>query len=321
MQPATEAKIVLIVRPSRVDDLIRRFNTEAQAKFYVESRGGDFSDYRREHEIYYQARTQACRQLSTIGRLQILDRQFLPNYVFGPQDLVVALGQDGLVANVIKYLDGQAVVGVNPDPDRYEGTLLPFTVNRLGDIIQKALRHDRPTAKITMAQVRLNSGETLYAVNDLFIGPKSHTSIRYRIETGGRAENHSSSGVIVSTGLGSTGWLRSVLTGAAGITRGAVEAAFSDAKLQQELPLAKMLRMDWDAQYLLFSVREPWPSKGTAAAITFGSITAKQPLVLHSQMAENAVIFSDGIEPDFLEFNAGSIATIGIADKHGCLVK
>jgi hypothetical protein len=231
------------------------------------------------------------------------------------------LGQDGLVANVIKYLDGQAVVGVNPDPDRYEGTLLPFTVPALGNIIPQVLRNERPTASITMAQARLNSGECLYAVNDLFIGPKSHTSIRYRIETGGRAENHSSSGVIVSTGLGSTGWLRSILAGAAGISQGVVAVVRPNAAPTTGMSPAGNLRMNWDAQRLLFSVREPWPSKETAASITFGSITAKQPLRLHSQMAENAVIFSDGIEQDFLEFNAGSIATISIADKHGCLVK
>jgi hypothetical protein len=61
----------------------------------------------------------------------------------------------------------------------------------------------------------------MYAVNDLFIGPKSHTSARYLIRSGDATETHSSSGVIVSTGLGSTGWLKSLLTGAAAITQSA----------------------------------------------------------------------------------------------------
>ena len=55
------------------------------------------------------------------------------------------------------------------------------------------------------------------AVNDLFIGPKTHTSARYFIRCGKAGEAHSSSGVIVSTGMGATGWLKSLLTGAGAI--------------------------------------------------------------------------------------------------------
>ena len=43
---------------------------------------------------------------------------------FGPEDVIIAVGQDGLVANVAKYLDGQPVVGVNPDPQRNPGVLV-----------------------------------------------------------------------------------------------------------------------------------------------------------------------------------------------------
>lgn len=39
-----------------------------------------------------------------------------------------------------------------------------------------------------------------------------------------------------------------------------------------------------------------------------------------SQMAENGVIFSDGIEKDFWEFNSGTSAIICVAEKKGCLV-
>ena len=45
------------------------------------------------------------------------------------------------------------------------------------------------------------------------------------------------------------------------------------------------------------------------------------PLILESQMAENGVIFSDGIEKDFLEFNSGTQVVIGIAEKKGMLVE
>jgi hypothetical protein len=78
--------------------------------------------------------------------------------------------------------------------------------------------------------------------------------------------------------------------------------------------------MDWDAEYLYFSVREPWPSTTSAAKITFGRVTADSPLTLVSHMPEHGVIFSDGIEADYLQFNSGTQARITLADKHGNLV-
>ena len=207
MDRRTENKIVMVVRRTRLDDLITRFNTEDQAKFYVEHMGADFSDYQAEDRIYKRAVREAENLLSQHARLQIVDRSFIANFIFGPSDTVVALGQDGLVANVLKYLDGQFLVGVNPDEKRWEGILLPFTVADLDLVIPEVFAKQRPVANVTMAEARLNTGETLSAVNDLFIGPRSHTSARYRIRIGDQAENHSSSGIIVSTGLGSTGWL------------------------------------------------------------------------------------------------------------------
>lgn len=306
----TENKIVLVVRKTRLDELVARFNTAAQARFYVERLGADFSDYQAEDRRYKSVVAAAQRALDRVGRLQLLDRAYLPNFIFGPRDTVVAVGQDGLVANLLKYLDGQPVVGVNPDPGRWEGVLLPFTVQELEHTLPAVFERRLPLRRVTMAQARLENGQTLHGVNDIFIGQKGHASARYRLEIGGQGEYQSSSGVIVSTGLGSTGWLRSILTGAASIA----------AAQTGEPPAAAPDPVPWDADHLFFSVREPWPSTASSAGITFGRITADQPLRILSQMPENGVIFSDGIERDFLEFQSGMTATIGPAERQGLLV-
>jgi hypothetical protein len=151
---------------------------------------------------------------------------------------------------------------------------------------------------------------------------------------GSQTEAQSSSGVIVSTGLGSTGWLKSLLTGAAGIMQAGGQRAL---EMQAELNLRGSTRQSadhkpskvrltvnsefaWDSNYLRFTVREPFPTRTTAAGLVFGRIASDESLVLVSQMPEYGVIFSDGIEKDFLEFNSGTRATIGIAEKKGCLV-
>ncbi len=311
MEPLTENKIVLIVRRTRLDDLVARFNTEDQARFYVEHLGADFSDYQVEDGTYKHAIGEAQRILSRHGRLQVVPRTFVPNFLFGPRDTVVALGQDGLVANVLKYLDGQLLLGVNPDPGRWEGVLLPFRVADLDHVMPEVFGEKRAVRAVTMAEAKLNTGQVLLGVNDLFIGPRSHTSARYTIRTGDRCESHSSSGIIVSTGLGSTGWFRSILAGATGI---------ASALSGHPIRIDEKKAFAWNADYLYFSVREPWPSKTSSADITFGRVTPSTPLVLVSQMPEDGVIFSDGIESDFLQFNSGTEATIRLAGKKGHLV-
>lgn len=311
MQRLSENKLILVVRQTRLDGLIARFNTEAQARFYIEHLGADFGDYVREHQTYQAAVHTVSGHLQRLGRVQVLERTLVPNFIFGPQDTVVVLGQDGLVANTLKYLDGQPVVGVNPDPARWEGVLLPFGPADLPRVVPEVFAGRRPLREVSMAQATLTTGECLLAVNDLFIGPRSHTSMRYRLQLGEAAEEHSSSGIIVSTGLGSTGWLRSVLAGAAGVA-GALRGQ----------PLAAVARQDvpWDAEYLYYSVREPWPSTTTAANLVFGKVTSAVPLVVSSKVPEHGVIFSDGVESDFLQFNSGTTATITLATQKGHLV-
>lgn len=333
MNRLTDNKMVLVTRPTRLAELVIRFNTVSQARFYVEHQGADFSDYLREDETYHRALTAVQMALAQIGRVQVVDRGFLPNFVFAPEDTVVTLGQDGLVANTLKYLNGQPVVGVNPDPERWDGRLLPFRVDDLPKIMPEVVSRKRRTRSVTMAKAALNNGQTLYGVNDLFIGPKTHTSARYLIRSGDASETQSSSGVIVSTGMGSTGWLKSLLTGAAAITQsagstltrratgdlfdGPVDKSKSNAKAR----LNVKTEFAWDANYLFYTVREPFPTKTTGASLVFGRVTVEKPLILESRMPENGVIFSDGIEKDFLDFNSGTQAVIGMAERKGILVE
>ena len=315
MQRLTDKKIIVVTREARLGGLLRRFNTKRQAKFYVEHLGGDFSDYTAEQDTYRAAIEETDTALRPLGMVQFIDRAFLPNFVFGPEDTVVVLGQDGLVANTLKYTGARPVVGVNPDPKRFDGVLLPFLVRDLAKVMPDALAGRRPHKQVTMARVSLNDGRTLFAVNDFFIGPRSHVSARYVIRHGRRQETHSSSGVIVSTGLGSTGWLKSLLAGADAISAAVHGGSRATTPERPTLP-----PMGWDADYLYFTVREPFPSHTTAATLVFGAVTVREPLRLTSQMPENGVIFSDGIEADFLEFNSGAEAKIAVAERKGRLV-
>ena len=106
-------------------------------------------------------------------------------------------------------------------------------------------------------------------------------------------ERHSSSGVIVSTGTGATGWTSS-------ITR--------QRGINEPLPAPVDRR-------LTYMVREPWPSIATGIDINFGFLNDGDELELISEMEEGGVIFGDGIEADYLEFNEGHTVKITIANR------
>lgn len=309
---ASERKIVLVTRRTRVEELLARFHTLAQAKFYIEHLGADFSDYVREDAAYSSARAQVVDTLQAWGRYQVLDRGHLTNFVFAASDVVVALGQDGLVANTMKYLDGQPLIGVNPEPSRWDGALLPFEARDLKAVVADVAADRRPTTAVTMAQARLSDGQTLLAVNELFIGPRTHTSALYEIEWAGQREAQSSSGLVVSTGLGSSAWLKSIVTGSLGIAAAMRQRA---DKTPSHGP------QPWDSDRLTFAVREPFPSKASTTRLIYGEVDSRRPLKLRSRMPDHGVIFSDGMEADYLRFSAGMEATIGIADRRGCLVR
>jgi NAD kinase len=321
MKRLTDNKVILVTRPTRLAELVARFNTVSQARFYVEHQGADFTDYLREDATYHEALRQSEEILGEMALVQVVDRGFLPNFVFSPEDTIVTLGQDGLVANTLKYLHDQPVIGVNPDPERWDGRLLPFRVGDLRHVVPDVIFRKCKTRRVTMAKAALNNGQTLYAVNDLFIGPKTHSSARYVIRSGKTSEFHSSSGVIVSTGLGATGWFKSLLTGAAAICSQADASRQGGRQAAGTLYERSVKTFSWESDFLYFTVREPFPTRTTSANLVFGQVAPKQPLVLESQMPENGVIFSDGIESDFLEFNSGTRATIAVAQRKGVLVQ
>lgn len=306
----SDRKIVLIKRKTPLEELISRFNTMDQARFYIEHLGGDFSDYQTQDWNYRNTIMKLTSDLLEMGNLQILDREHVPNFIFGKDDVIVATGQDGLVANTLKYLDGQPLIGVNPDPGRWDGVLLPFTAEEVQKIMPEVLKDKRDYQSVTMAKADLNDGQTLYAVNDFFIGQQSHVSARYEIQFQNQREMQSSSGIIISTGLGSTGWM-------AGVMAGMKNMALS---LTGSSPNVGDMHLNWDSDKLLFAVREPYPSKTTGSSLVFGTIQEQEPLTIRSFMAERGVIFSDGLESDYLEFNSGVQAVIGLADKKGILI-
>lgn len=299
---------IIVKNKTRLEALVERFNTKSQAKFYIERMGGNFQDYEMENDVFQESLNSLQSQLSKVIKHKVVDRTYLPSYIFSEKNMIIVIGQDGLVANTAKYSQARPIVAVNPDKERYDGILLPFdTINFIGGV-ESVLSENYKSQKVNFAEARLNDGQRLLAFNDLFIGASSHISARYKLSFNNNTEEQSSSGIIVSTQAGSTGWLSSVFNMAYGVT------GLFEKNIKPKQPKLK------DNQ-LLFAVREPFKSIRTQADIAVGLLSSQKNLRIESLMPAGGVIFSDGIESDFLQFNSGTIATIGIANETANLVK
>ena len=301
-------KLVIVTRKTRLQQLIERFNTRSQAKFYIEHAGGDFGDYEREDDAYSRALQVLRFDLEFGFPQQVVDRSLVPTFEFRKEDLVVTLGQDGLVANTAKYVGCQPIVAVNPEPGRFDGVLLPFQETQARAAVERVINGKAAIREMTLGEVNLNDGQRLLAFNDFFVGTRSHISAQYRITNKTGSEIQSSSGVLVSTGAGSTGWVSSVFNMAAGV------AKFCGGYTGQAV------RLQWEDQRLLYVVREPFLSRHSQAGIVAGLLGPGEELIVESLMPSAGVIFSDGVESDFLDFNSGVFARIHAASQKAHLV-
>jgi hypothetical protein len=228
------------------------------------------------------------------SRRGTLERGDIPRFLFAPDDIVVIVGQDGLVANVAKYLDGQPVIGIDPEPGRNAGALVKHKATDAAEL----LRGTSEVEARTMVQAALDDGQRLLALNEVFVGHASHQTARYQLNVAGSPpERQASSGLIVSTGTGATGWCRSV-------------ALERPSDLVMPAPTERRL---------LWFVREAWPSPATGTTRTEGDLRDKPLKVIIE--SDHLVAFGDGIEADSLTLNWGQTVHIGPAQERLCLVR
>lgn len=299
---------IIVKNKTRLEVLIEKFNTKSQAQFYIERSGGNWNDYEVEHDNFHRSLASVQKQLSPVIKNKIIDRGFLPSFIFNEKQLVVVIGQDGLVANTAKYVNEIPIVAVNPDIDRYDGILLPFNSENFITGVKQVIKNEYQFKTSTLAEAKLNDGQRLLAFNDLFIGASSHVSARYKISYANNFEEHSSSGIIVSTKSGSSGWLSSIFNMTEGMSNFVNEGSgnFKHNQLKDD--------------QLMFVVREPFQSKKTQTGIITGLLNHQSNLTIESYMPSNGVIFSDGIESDFLNFNSGAIVNIGTAKEKAKII-
>lgn len=292
-----DPRAVIVTRETDYEALLANHATHEQAKFFLRSRNQAIDAVQLRHERFQAALHTVRGAIPLDWRIAAVNRGDLDRFLFGPEDVIIAVGQDGLVANLAKYLSGQPVLGVNPDPDSNPGILVPLSPEAVGDLLYLASRGEAAVQYRTMAEARLDDGQTLLALNEIFIGHHSHQSARYRLQLDGKAEEQSSSGIIVATGTGATGWARSIME-------------------------SRQITIDIDPSRpaLGYFVREPWPSNTTGTSLSAGRLRSGDQLVVRSHMQSGGVVFADGIEKDHLRLDWGRRVSVAVATRQLNLV-
>ena len=284
-------RVVVVTRPTELEALLARHGTREQARFFIEQRGRCLSEVEERHARRERALGLVWAAMPLRWRRTHVDRADLSRFVFGPEDMIIVVGQDGLVANAAKYLTGQPVIGVNPDRDLYDGVLVRHEPEVVRDLLRPAAEGRCRSEARTMVEATTDDGQRLLALNEIFIGHRTHQSARYRIRWGRKEEIQSSSGVIVASGTGATGWACSIA---------------------RQKGTAARLPTPTDGQVAFF-VREPFPSHATGTSIEQGAFAAPEVLTICSEMNEAGTVFGDGIEDDRIDLAWGMRLEIGVS--------
>ncbi|WP_186759113.1 hypothetical protein [Arthrobacter alpinus] len=286
-------RLVIVHRRTELQELLERHATRGQAEFFLRTRGRRIDDLQEHHDCLGAALATVRAAVPAHWRRAEVERADLSRFLLTPEDIIAVVGQDGLVANVAKYLNGHLVVGIDPEPGANPGVLVRHTSAAVARLLQGlGTAGQEACLELTTVTARLDDGQEISGLNEVFIGHASHQSARYQLTTPrGETERHSSSGLIVSTGTGATGWCASIAAERGG----------------RALPAPTESRLAW-------FVREAWPSPITGASLTEGVLEMGETLRI-TVASDQLVVFGDGMETDRLTASWGQEITVRLGTR------
>lgn len=255
----------------------------------------EVEELRKNHAEHY-ASLNKIREVLAKYNIQF-DRTYMPysEYEdFKGKDLIISIGGDGTVLNTSHYMLDETPVLTIKSTEGSTGALCEISANNFENALKKILNGDFKIEKWTRAEGRFGKRK-VFALNEIYVGTRFSPSMaRYELMRKDKSELQMSSGVVITTGTGSTGWYSNIPV---------IGKAFSK-----------------DAKELHFCVREP----KAAANYTMlqGALLPGEVLTVKSKMNVDGCISFDGdVGKRMYPFKIGDVLEVQISGKPLYVVK
>ena len=202
-------------------------------------------------------------------------------------DLIIAYGGDGHFSYVSHFVDGKLILGINSDPITSEGVMTMFTVKNFENNLDKIKKGDFETEEWTRLEIKRNGKKIGLATSDVYLGEKDRKFMsRHTLKYRNKKEEQKCSGIILTTGVGSTGWYTSA---------------------SRYLKLNSFSRT---AKFGKFLVTEPFKGRLNESSMLTGTLNFGEEIIISSLNNTKGIVTIDS--NDEYEFNRGTKVTISI---------
>jgi len=156
----------------------------------------------------------------TANVCKLIEKDFSPVYAWRNNlskshlkdiDIVIAIGGDGTVLSASHFLIDKPLLAVNSSPETSEGALTTILIDDLDKKLKEIKENAFKEEKLERIEILINNKPLdVLALNEVFIAnDKAHLISRYKLKFNDGEEEQRSSGLIFSTGTGSTAWFKS----------------------------------------------------------------------------------------------------------------
>ncbi len=283
-----EKKILICPKLSKYEWDLHKFKfSHKELIEEYKKEGVDYEYILQSHERQLQSRALAKE---IFPNALIIQKDNLTKENIKKVDITIALGGDNHFQYVSHFIENELILGVNSDFLSSEGVLLSGTTNNLELISNRCNNDDYIIEKWTRINVIINKKQVTRATCDIFVGEaERHLTSRNIIFYNGLTRQQKSSGILITTGSGSTGWYNSA------------------SRFIDEEPI-----FDPKSKYAKFIVTEPYKGSLTDYSLIKGKIDNDKILKINSLNSNNGRVIADSLE--IFNFNRGNFLEVEISD-------
>jgi len=205
------------------------------------------------------------------SNLNLVNRCDLTKKDIKGHNLIFSIGGDGTFLRTAHFITNELIMGINSDVKKSEGKLCSAVKENLKDKINKIKEDEFIIKKLTRVRVHYSSKD-YDALNEIYVGSsKPYYLGKYILKFNNIKEEQKSSGIIISSGTGSSAWYKSITNNT----------------------------FDPESEELRFVVREPYYGRLSKFNITTGRIYKNQKLYLVSKMKDGIIAIDSITELPF----------------------